>query len=249
MNINQYKKSMDEIRIRTIEPDELLRKQSKKVFQKKYIKLISSFILIFTLIFCINHFNFFGHSINSTIKVYAADNKIELTKDFINIKLNASPVDGGSDSSDCFINYNLNLVCEGDNITTITYTCSDQIINRNNRSSAAAYFVENINVPKSEYSRYLKADNFIYGYQAEGTATAKVTMLIGNSYIDRYDNQNNKQYGLVLTGRIDKNGTYQLDNTIILIEITLKDGSIEHKKLMVSPSKEDPYSSIKLRIL
>jgi hypothetical protein len=242
---------MDNINVKNIEIGELLRKNSNKVARIRCIKVIPVFLLICLLVFNLIYFpSFSGHTSSITIKVYAAEDEIQLTNDFISFNLNANQIDGGNDSSHCFINYNINFKCEGENIKTITYTCSDQNVNVNNRLSATAYFVENISVPADEYSMYIGDDNFIFGYKAEEVDVAVITKLIGNSYSVNYDNQNNKLYGLVLAGTVDNNGKYQLNNTIIKVDITLKDGSEQHKRIVINSNSIKEFGSeIQIRIL
>ncbi len=249
MNINQYKKSMDEIIADKIEFNDLLRKNVNKVNKYKFIKEISVCIIVCILIVNLYPFtNFSQHTPNIIIKAYAAEKDIPLTNDFINFSLDANKINGGLDSNRCFVNYNLYFQCEGDNISTITYTCSDQNINVSNRLNATAYYVENTSVPAYEYSNYISNRNFIFGYKAEGEDIAKITKLIGNSYTVDYKNQNNKQYGLVLAGSVDVNGRYQFDDTIIKVDITLNDNTTQHKKLIIKGSKGS-FSEVQIRIL
>jgi hypothetical protein len=192
--------------------------------------------------------NIFEHNSNITIKAFAAENEIQLSKDLISFKLNAVPINGAIDSVHSYINYNLYFKCEGENIKTITYTCSDQKINRYNRSTANAYYVENISVPVDDFSKEIKADNCIYGGYGEGEDLASITKLIGNTYTVDYHNQADKQYGIVLAATVDEKGTYKVYSTKIKVDITLKDGSIQHKDLQII-SSEDVFSEIQMRIL
>lgn len=250
MNIDLYKSSMDEITTKKIEIDDLVKKNSRKLARKKYGKWISVVVVV-----CLLTFNLIpilelpGQVPDITIKVYAAEKETQLTKKFISFDIDGKQINGGTNSSHYFINYNLNLRCEGENIDTITYTCSDQIININNRLSAKAYYVDNISVPASDYSKYINEDDFIFGYKVEVEDTAKITKLIGNSYTVNYDNQNNRQYGLVLAGDINKDGKYEFNETVIKIDITLKDGSIQHKKIVLNPTNENSNSEFQMRIV
>lgn len=241
---------MDEITIKKIEIEDLLRKNSNNLKRVRYIKLIPVFILTYLLVLILFYFpGLSKDTFDVAIKVCAAEDEVQLTKDFISFKLNANQIDGGNDSSKCFINYNLNLKCEGDNIETIVYTCSNQDVNVNNRLSAAAYYVENISVPANEFSKYSKEDDFIFGYKAEGVGVASITKLIGNSYTVNYDNQYNKEYGLVLAGTVDENGIYHFNDTKIKVDITLKDGSTHHKELAIDSSSIKKFGSkIRIRI-
>lgn len=78
--------------------------------------------------------------------VYAAENsEVQLTKEFVTIKttaelfLGSSSLDSKGNYLDSKVNYNINFICEGQNIRTITYACSDKKLTRANMSSATAY--------------------------------------------------------------------------------------------------------------
>lgn len=247
MNIDQYNKSMDEIEVRRFKVEELINKDNKKSPKNKVVKFAFAYILIGILVL-----NIILPKNNSKIilTVYAADEEIMLSKDFVNFNLNASFILGMSESKSKygFVGCNINFKCEGQDIKTITYICSDQTIDRNNRENASAYYVENLDVPIEDAKNYQNDNDYIYGYTVQGEKTSHITKIIGSSYSVDYKDQNNKQYGLVIAATIDENDNYIINDTIINIEIQLKNGSIQYKKLMIRADK-DTFSDIQISIM
>ena len=249
MNISQYNEAMDEIQADEIGMEELIKRKNKIMRKKRQVKFVAFCAVLCILVFSIRPFiGILGDDTEIYIKVYAAENEVQLDKDFISFNLNASGTNGGDDLDHCYMNYNLNFNCEGDNIDTITYTCNEKKITKMNRLHASAYYVENLVTPSNELSAQMKDNNFLYSYIIEIDSTAHITKLIGSSYTVTYDEQNNKQYGLIVGGNLDQDGNYQFDDTIIKVDIKLKDGTVKHKKILMKSSEASSYT-IKMRIL
>lgn len=248
MSISQYKDSMDEIKVRIYTTEELLSKNNKKSRITKIKKFSLAYALIILLfINLIMHETLSGHNTAITVTAYAAENELELSKDFVDFELSAMPFDGGSSEIECYINYNINFRCEGQDIRSITYTCSDQEVTRENKASASAYYVENMIIPIDEFSDTLQDNRSLYGYYAPGENTANVTRLIGNSYSVNYEDQNNIQYGLIIAAKDEKEYRYSIEKTIIKLEVHFNNGSVQHRKIIIKAS-QDAFSDIQLRI-
>jgi len=246
MNINEYKKSLDLINVKKFTTEELMNRNNKKITHKKMIKFTFAYILIGFFVL----YNIFPlQRPRFTITAYAAENEIQLTNSFVNCNVNVRPLDGGTDNGkDGYVNSNIYFKCEGKDINSITYTCSDQVVNVNNRKSAAAYYVENMIIPRNEYNEHIKDNNFIYGYYAPGGDTANITNLIGNSYSVNYEDQNNKQYGLVIAATVDNTGCLKINDAIIKIDVYFNDGTIQHKKIVLKSGK-DALGDMQIQIL
>ena len=248
MSINQYKNSMDEIYARIYTFEELLTRNNKKNRTARIKKFSLAYVIIALLfINILLREPLFSPNTTITITAYAAENEIELSGDFVNFDLSAQPVDGGSDSTYSYINYNINFRCEGSDIKSITYTCSDQEVTRSNRTSASAYYVENMIIPLKDFDNILRDNRSLYGYYAPGEDTANVTRLIGNSYSVNYEDQNNIQYGLIIAATDDHAHHYSIEETVIKLTIHFNNGSVQHRKIIIK-SSQDAFSDIQLRI-
>lgn len=257
MNIDQYKASMDEIPVRKIEAGELLSNYTKVTQTRNIIcrKLIPAFLILCLAICSIFLFPGLPYQDSDiSITAYAAEQEALLSKDFIRFNLAANLMDGGTSIDDdgnnynSYVNLNLNFLCEGKDIETLTYTCSEKNITRSNRSSAPAYYVENLTVPVKEFGTQMKNNDSLYGYYGEGETTARITKLIGNSYSVTYDDQKKLPYGLVIAADVDENNNYRIKDIIIKLDITMKDGSIKHKRIKIEAAK-DALSGVQIRIL
>lgn len=248
MNTSQYKISMDELKVRRYSYEELLSNHDKRIrcATLKRSSFACAFIalLIIIIVMCEPLFN---HNIPVTITAYAAENEVELSKDFVNFDLSARPLNGGSSYNDCYVNFNIYFKCEGEGIASITYTCYDQEVNRNNRSSAPAYYAENKIIPLEEYNDIIHGESFLYGYYVPGENTANVTTLIGGSYTVSYENQNDIQYGLVISATDDHAYHYSIEDTVIKLDILFMDGSVQHRKIIIKASP-DAFNDVQLRI-
>jgi hypothetical protein len=239
---------MDEIKAKIYTMDELLSKSSKPCRIVKIKKFSLAYALIALLfINILLHETLSGHNTAITVTAYAAESEVELSKDFVDFELSAKPVDGGSSEIDCYINYNINFRCEGQDIRSITYTCSDQEVTRENRASASAYYVENMIIPIDEFGGIQNDDRALYGYYAPGEDTANVTRLIGNSYRVNYEDQNNIQYGLIIAAMNEDDDRYSIEETVIKLDIHFNNGSVQHRKIIIK-SSQDAFSDIQLRI-
>jgi hypothetical protein len=239
---------MDEIVAKTYTMDELLSKNNKRSRIVKVKKFSLVYVLIALLfINLLLYESLSGHNTAITVTAYAAENEMELSKDFVDFELSAMPFDGGSSEIECYINYNINFRCEGQDIRSITYTCSDQEVTRENKASASAYYVENMIIPIDEFGGIQNDNRALYGYYAPGENTANVTRLIGNSYSVNYEDQNNIQYGLIIAAKDEDNYRYSIEETIIKLEVHFNDGSVQHRKIIIK-SSQDAFSDIQLRI-
>jgi hypothetical protein len=239
---------MDEIIAKTYTMDELLSKNNKKSRIVKVKKISLAYALIALLfINLLLYESLSGHKTAITVTAYAAENEIELSKDFVNFELSAMPVDGGSDTSYSYVNYNINFRCEGQDIRSITYTCSDQEVTRSNRESTSAYYVENMIVPIDQYSDIIQENNFLYGYYVPGENTANIRRLIGNSYRVNYGDQNSIQYGLIIAAKDEDTYRCSIEETVIKLDIYFNDGSVQHRKIIIKAS-QDAFSDIQIRL-
>jgi hypothetical protein len=228
--------------------DELLVKKHKRRTTTRVTRYSLSFALCAVVIASLFLYNTLsGHNIAITVTAYAAENTVELSNKFVDFELSAMPVDGSANDYNCYINYNLFFRCEGQDIKSITYTCSDQEVTRNNRAGASAYYVENMILPLNEYSNQMQENDFLYGYYAPGEDTAHMTRLIGNSYTVSYEDQNTIQYGLIIAATSDHSFQYSIEETVITLDIYFNDGSVQRKEIIIK-SSQDAFSDIQIRI-
>ena len=221
-----------------------MNRNSKKNTHTKMIQFTFACILIGILVM----YNIFPlHSPSFTITAYGAENEMQLTNSYANFNVDVMPMDGGINNGIGYVNSNIYFKCEGKDIKSITYTCSDQVINKNNRYNAVAYYVENMIIPRNKFNEYSKNNNFIYGSYTPGEDTANITNIIGNSYSVNYENQNNKQYGLVIAATVDNTGCLKIKDATIKIDVHFTDGSIHHKNVILKSGKD--FLDIQIKIL
>lgn len=261
---------MKEIPVNSAEVQEALQKRVNK--NGKQVELASSFtcqrlkfkksipayaVIAILIITFILSYDMPMNKPKITITASAAETgETQLSNKFVTFKTdttlkNASAtIDKLGNYSDANINYNIRFLCEGQNIETITYTCSDMDITRDNSSKASAYYVENITMPVDEYlnSDWKNDETFLNGFYGQGEEEAYLTKMIGSSYTVTYDEQLNKQYGLVIAATVDEDENYHFEDLTIHLEIKMADGSIQHKKLLLHPGK-DAFSEVEIRIL
>ncbi len=258
MNINEYKEAMEEISVSSIEVEAALQKKMNKDNEIKTKRTIPVYTIMAILLIAFVFANdILVNKPEISITVYAAETgEIPLTNEFANFKVNATPISASStidkqgNYQDSTVNYNIWFKCEGQDIKAITYNCSDRDITRGNRSKASAYYVENITMPVEEYKHYdwKKDDTIISGWYGIGETEAQVTKMIGSSYTVSYDQQMNKQYGLVIAATVDEEGNYTVEDTTIKVTIEMQDGSIQKKQLLVHPGK-NALLEVDIRIL
>ena len=248
MDINQYNNSMDEISVKKYEMEELLNKRNKARKKEDKRRYVLAFILIGILLINILP----GSNPKITITAYAAEDEVLLSKKFVEFDLKAQLSDGGLyDDNNAYMNYNIYFKCEGQNIKSITYTCSDKEVNLNNRKSASAYYVENMTMTVDEYKKNNQYEDIIYSYYVLEMDMARIVRLVGNSYSVAYEDQSNIQYGLILAATYEKTNNYynyHINDTIIKVDILFHDGSVQHRKILIK-SDGNASNSIKIRIL
>lgn len=256
MNLNEYKNAMSEIKVNTEEVEASIHRKMNHGVKERVKRLVPAFaaIMVMVIIFAF-WYEIPSNSPAISMTVYAAEQEVPLTKEFVMISANANPFFGSSSIDengnyyDSKMNYNINFKCEGEDIETITYICSDQEITRGNMS-VAAYYVENITMPLEEYKKYreFEDEQFLCGFYGEGEANANITKLIGSSYTVNYEEQRNIQYGLVVVASVDGEGDYIMEDLTLRVEIQLKDGSVVEKKILLDFG-ETGFSEIGIRIL
>ncbi len=250
MNISQYKKSMNEIDVRKFSSEELISENSKKLKRAKIKKITLVNLFIGIVFLNLIWFNILpSQNSRITFTAYGAVDEMQLSNRFVDFNTTISPMNGGiNNDKSGYVNSNIYFRCEGEDIEFITYTSSDQIVDQSNWKGATAYYVENMVIPLSEYNSRINEDDFIYGYYVPGEDTANITKVIGSSYSVNYEDQNDKQYGLILAATVDQTGILQINDAIIKIDVHFYDGSVQHKKMLIR-SGQDGFSRIQLKIL
>lgn len=249
MNMEEYKKAMNEISIDTEKVKNRFRETKDKNTYKclNYKKLAFVFIMPIILIFTVSIFSFFNtESIpNITLKVYAADSSEEKSLSRIPVVLNTlhqpnmqSITNKGKTDETGSVTYNLSFQCIGENIKSITYKLSDKEITRENRGEAVAWFAESC-----KYYSYFESiadpentlhDKSIY-LKIREFDNLMVTKMIGSSYTVDYENQNDKQYLLEINLNSDGKGKLVAKNFIINVIITMNSGKTVEKQIFVKP--------------
>jgi hypothetical protein len=261
MNLDDYREAMKEIPVVT-ELEEKLYERIKirdKINNKNKMKrAIPAFATVFVLLISFFIWNSNPFVIPTiTMKVYAAEQGIvNLSKDFVTIASLAQPFYGGyavgpdGSISDANITYNIHLLVEGEGVDSITYSCSEEEITRDNRSGAKAYYVENITLPVEEYKNSAKdrGEDFICGFYGEGEATATIIRMIGSSYTVDYNDQENINYGLVVAATIEKEREFHCEDLQLTASINMTDGSVITKKLLVVFG-EDAFHEVQIKII
>lgn len=243
MNMEEYKKAMQEVHINTDVVKSRFEETKVKNINKSLCYKKSAFVLAMSVILVVivpilNSFK--TESIpDITLKVYASDLNKERVLSSIPVTLSTlhqpnlqAITNKGERNETGSINYNLSFQCVGENIKNITYKLSDKEITRENRGDVVAWFAENYSHSvrnfnyeneKSNYRIIQENDNLI------------VTKMIGSSYTVDYENQNNKQYLLEINLNSDDKGNLTAENFIINVIITMNNGKILEKQILVNP--------------
>lgn len=259
MRLNEYKEALREVIVDTDKIKDRFEKNIQKIpnkngkrksnFPKLFIKRpivfgLTSLIIIFCVIFI--DFMDAGKVSDFSIKVYAADKKSEqlLSDKPVSISLsNDFKMAGFSNDEIGNINFNLNFICEGDNIENITYQLSDQEITVYNKQQEVAWFVENDSyllgaTGENDVDQIIDEDEMINEGIYESFRDDKmcfVTKMIGNKYSVKGTDQNNKHYGLVINLFKDDKDEFTARNFIITVSVTLTDGTVIKKYISVEP--------------
>ena len=245
MNIHEYKKAAQEIHVNTdkikyrFEKTLYRKSKDKNKFnlanvKKPLLMCIASFILIFIIISA--NLLTGGNASNFSITVYASDVNNEFILSDTPITLTTSNqfnMQGITNNEIGTINFNLNLKCEGDNIESITYKLSDKIISINNRGGAVAWFAENDSYIISSSSKSIKDESVYESYSYDNKCF--VTKMIGNAYSVDYDNQNNKNYALVISLYKNNKGDFIAKDFTITVIISLNNGTSLKRYILVHP--------------
>lgn len=258
MKLSEYKEAMEEIKFDSTNLGESFQNKRKSQMIIKRKKAAAALAMAAVLIVCMlftQDFKDVEPAISVT--VYAAEKEgVQLTKDFVDIKMNANmnygeySVDSDGKAVNPEVNYNIYVKCEGQDIESITYSTTDKEITRNNLGSTSAYYVENLTMPVGEYKKtnWQKDETFLSGFYGVYENEASVTKLIGNSYTVTYENQMNKQYGLVVNSTVDEESKFHFEDFSIKVNITLKDGSSFQKELIVHAG-DNAETEIEMKLL
>lgn len=254
MNINKYKSAMEEIdidthKIRSGFENTLYQKNKDKnishlaIVKKPLLICIASFLLIAVLIS--TNLLTDGNSSDFSLTVYASDVNKELDLSDTSVTLSASNqfnMQGITNNETGTVNFDLKLKCEGNNIESITYKLSDEIITKENRGRSVAWFVENdsflisdslVKSDKSPFETY-KEDENVYEIYRDDTKYY-LTRMVGSAYSVDYENQQNKNYAIAISFQKDNKGDFIAEDFTITVTISLNDGSSLERYIEVKP--------------
>ena len=74
-------------------------------------------------------------------------------------------------------------------------------------------------------------------------------MLIGNSYSILYNEQDARQYGIVLHAYKTKNGTYAITETIINVDILLENGKTVQRRIKIDACDDILTQGIEISLI
>lgn len=251
MNINGYKNLMDSIIVKKCTLEELEYKLNKKRQRKKStfiaMAVISSLLIIAIPSVLLPMEDSF------MVAVYAADGqKAELSKGQDHFKLDLFPsmVEYYPESDQGIVNTELTFEFEGEDIDSITLSCSEKIIERDDLATVNAYFTKYSKIKKSVYKNEIEViesqDNFLGCKYDEDEVT--VMTLVGNAYTVEYNEQNLFKYGLTMNVKSNKNNEYSTEELILDIKINHLDGRTQYKKIRIDAT-DDVLSGINIHLL
>jgi len=243
MNIDEYQKAVKEIhvdtdKIKTRFENELYDKSKDKLnpifFRRPVFLCFMSLVLILVLVS--TNLLSQGNTSNFSITVYASDKNNEFILSDTPVTLSASTqfnMDGITNGETSVVNFDLNLKCKGENIKKITYQLSDKEITKENMEDAIAWFAENVSYVAGSDLRN-RNDKSIYEYYSSGNQCF-LTKMIGNAYSVDYENQNDKNYALVISLYKNKKGNFTAKDFTITVNISLNDGKSLEEQIVVHP--------------
>lgn len=262
MKLDDYREAMKEIPVAVAGLDRKLYERMEsgnKVRDKQAVGRIVPIFALVSMIVLLLYAVWYRTSPEPpavAIKVYAAEEEIPLSREFITIDEQVNPFyagyteDNQGKKQDATVTYHIRFSCEGEGIDTITYILSEKEVTRDNRSSAQAYYVENITLPVEEYRQLQqdKMEGFISGFYGTGEEDATIINMIGSSYTVKYDEQQEIDYGLVVAAAVDEEDKFHCEDLIIRVRIGMKDGKTVNKQLLLNFG-EDSFRTVRVKIL
>ncbi len=178
--------------------------------------------------------------------------KAKLYKYHVNYDINISPLNVvySPESDEGWVNTELSLEVEGKDLDSIIVSCSKDIIKRNNLSEVNAYFIKYTKMQKSVYDRNFKEieanDDFLGCTRDEKYVT--FMSLIGNSCTINYNEQENLDYGLTISGNSNNKDQFVIKEMILDVTINYLDGTVQTDKIKIDAS-DDALSGINAHLL
>jgi hypothetical protein len=244
MNLSDYKKAVQEIHVNS---DKIKLRFEKEINEKSKDKRTCNYIfkrpILTCLVLCILIFTFTfmivlsgGNASNFTITVYASVKNDNLVLSDTPITLSTSSqfnMQGIENDEAGSVKFDLNLICKGDNIEKITYKLSDKIITKENRGEAVAWFAESDSYIIGSGSENIKDERIYESYSYDNKCF--LTKMVGNAYSVEYENQNNKNYALVLSLNKNNKGNFTAQDFTITVNILFNDGTSLKRYIFVHP--------------
>lgn len=128
------------------------------------------------------------------------------------------------------ISFPFHMVCEGENIDTITYS----IIGEQNAENLTEMEKSNVWFASEKLSEKRIPGDFPEYEARRSSAGTFITTYMGSNYTVAYDGQGSSEMFLVL--RIENNGdNWRADDININISVLYKDGTVSEKGLLIHP--------------
>lgn len=136
------------------------------------------------------------------------------------------------------------IVCENENIDTITYTINNEV----NATNMAELSQNNAWFATQTTTQSPVNDEFpVYATRRSSNGTYAYSY-VGNSYTVNYGNQDSTE--MYLEYRIDNvNGQWTAKVINITVNVKFKDGSIAEKKLLIQPTYDDSIRELRISVL
>lgn len=253
MNINQYRQILNELEIKHFSMEELMKEYQRRK-RKKRQALCLSLCLFLVGAFAIGSVR---QSPAVAVTVYAADgNSIRLSDETASLRLNAdvssvtSTIKDGLET-DTEVSIQLYFQFDEENLDTVTLSCSDMEITRNNLAEHSAYFVENRSFDRDSYlqmkSEYESDENFLSMLSNEDFSM--VTLLVGNTCTIPCDGPDDTQYGIVLKADTTGDTSYSTEESTITADIVLKNGKSIRQKYKIAACEDILTDGIEISLI
>lgn len=249
MDMQKYNDKMDSIHVRQFTVEELMNGQIRK--KKRHVSfsvVATGAVLLFIMTFLIPSLSQHNTFI---ISVYADDGTTMVLSDQpARYQVDTAIKYAGNTSGEtkAHINLGLNFNIQGANIDKIKISCSEDEIKRNNIHNADIYFVEYLTLKNGEFDwiSFEKNETFISSMSDDKETF--ITMLVGNSYEMEYEQQNIGRYGLMISGTVNEDSLYSINEKLLTLQLWYNDGSVVEKKVRISAT-DDVFEGIDIGLV
>lgn len=240
MGLSQYKNAMNEVKMDEKQDDvNIFIELNKKRLKIKRRHIRQQFAALSLMIIISASFILLNNSGNDNIEFWinseaAEPNKI--TENGVELAMSSQWNQFAYTDSELVISYDFSIRCHGDEIKSITYLLSEEIITRENRHNHHAWFAENRVLFNGNLTKK-NEDDLVYEKIKDDEKSYEKRM-IGEKIIVDYALQDSN-VSIEVAYSNDGYGKYKSQPFELKVQIELDNGVIEEKVLILEPTVID----------